>query len=272
MSSDKRYTLPNDIVFDHALQLLQQGQTVTLPIAGRSMEPTLAEGDRIVLAPIHQSPRRGDIVLYRSGSRWMLHRLLRRKGDSALLRGDACPTKERVAFDSLFGVVTHIVHPDGRQLRTHSLRGWLSGRRAMAVNSLRLLLQRYFNRRVRDRLRPLYFVALLLLMWLPMGGVPLDNFVFGIRFDHICHASVYIPCSWFLFRFGKLHGWQPWLLTLCVGALTEGVQYLLPYRGFDINDLAANFLGGTLGWLLLLVVLRRLTPRKSASDASQHSE
>ena len=42
-----------------------------------------------------------------------------------------------------------------------------------------------------------------------------------------------------------------WLLSCAVGLVTEGGQWILPYRGFDINDMVANFIGVSLGWLAL---------------------
>jgi VanZ family protein len=53
----------------------------------------------------------------------------------------------------------------------------------------------------------------------------------------------------------RRYGWL-WLAAMGVAVMTESVQYLLPYRGFDINDLVANFLGVTVGWVALLIVKR----------------
>jgi glycopeptide antibiotics resistance protein len=47
------------------------------------------------------------------------------------------------------------------------------------------------------------------------------------------------------------------LAAVLVGLFTEFVQYLLPYRGFDINDLIANCGGNLIGWLLILSFMRR---------------
>ena len=97
---------------------------------------------------------------------------------------------------------------------------------------------------------------LALLMWAPMGGVPLDNFVLGLRTDHLLHASVFIPCSLFIYDLYK-RKWAVWPTAVAVGVLTESVQALLPYRGFDINDMIANFLGVSLGWAIIMIVKRK---------------
>ena len=99
-----------------------------------------------------------------------------------------------------------------------------------------------------------YFVALLLLMWMPVRtGIPLDNFVFGLRLDHLLHASVYLPCAYFAGGLLNVSRRRAWLYSLLLGVLTESMQYLLPYRGFDINDMLANAVGITVGASLCLL-------------------
>ena len=115
----------------------------------------------------------------------------------------------------------------------------------------------------------LYFVALLLLMWLPLNGVAvLNNYVFGLRADHLLHASVYLPCICFLGRLLPLPAWALWLLSLCIGGVTEVVQYLLPYRGFDVNDLFANAIGVSLGLLPFLLFLRKKSLEKGKTNGT----
>ncbi|MBQ2488712.1 MAG: VanZ family protein [Bacteroidales bacterium] len=115
----------------------------------------------------------------------------------------------------------------------------------------------------------LYFVALLLLMWLPLNGVvALDNYVFGLRADHLLHASVYLPCIYFLGKLVRKPVMALWLLSVGIGLLTEGVQYLLPYRGFDVNDLLANAIGVSLGLFLFLFFLRKKSFEKKKTNGT----
>lgn len=45
-----------------------------------------------------------------------------------------------------------------------------------------------------------------------------------------------------------------WLLTgLLFASATEGLQYFLPYRAFNINDLLANLLGVMVGFAVLIL-------------------
>ena len=96
-------------------------------------------------------------------------------------------------------------------------------------------------------------------MWAPLNGIgiPLDNYILGLRLDHLLHASVFIPCTLFLMDvIGRR--WLVWLAAVAVGLLTEGVQWLLPFRGFDVNDLIANALGVTLGLIVILLIVKKL--------------
>lgn len=100
-------------------------------------------------------------------------------------------------------------------------------------------------------------------MWLPLnGGLILDNFVFGLRADHLLHASVYLPCVFFLRQLFTWPNVWVYACSICIGVFTESVQYLLPYRGFDVNDMLANGIGVTLGLLLLLFLRRKKTSER----------
>lgn len=111
------------------------------------------------------------------------------------------------------------------------------------------------------RLSCAYFAALALLMWLPLNGVvALDNFVFGLRADHLLHASVYLPCFYFLQQLCRGPKGRTYVFALGIGVFTEGVQYFLPYRGFDVNDILANLIGISLGFAVLLFFGRKNLP------------
>lgn len=122
---------------------------------------------------------------------------------------------------------------------------------------------RALGRQGRRRLRPWYFALLAFFMWAPLGGlgIPLDNYIFGLRADHLLHASLFLPCALLLSDLVQRH-WLLWLVCIGVGLLTEGVQWLLPWRGFDVSDLVANAAGVTLGWLVLIAVRRGARRRR----------
>lgn len=231
---------------------LYDGGAVTLLPTGNSMLPTLRGGrDAVTIRAVgNRKLRRGDVVAYVRNDVVVLHRVLHVKGKRLTIRGDAGTQKEYIAEDQVLGVVETIT--DTSTERSSRPRR-LQGEQAMGFNALRCVVRRYFGRQVRLKIAPWYFVVLALLMWLPLGGVALDNFVLGIRMDHLVHASIYVFCTWFLMDQSWLRrGWQIWLFGVLVCVLTESGQYFLPYRSFDINDMAANFLGVSLGWLMVL--------------------
>ena len=112
--------------------------------------------------------------------------------------------------------------------------------------------------RLRRWLAATYLLLLAALMWLPLNGlgIPMDNFVLGIRIDHLYHATVYLPCALMLMPLCRYRRWTAWSIGMLIATTTEFGQWLLPYRGFDINDLIANLLGVTVGALLAFLVTR----------------
>lgn len=237
---------------------LADGQHVRLVLKGRSMTPTLHEGDHIILEPLQGEPTVGDVYLFRILGRHMLHRLVLRRGDTLVMQGDNNYSCEHIAPTDLRGRLVAVQRPGGPERPTDG-RAWRAATRwCMVRSAARRVASRWLSADGRRRLRPWYFGLLAILMWAPLNGlgVPLDNYILGLRADHLLHASVYLPCVFLLKDLFPQRLWLAWLCALPIGLLTESVQYLLPYRGFDINDLVANALGTTLGWLALLISRR----------------
>ena len=58
---------------------------------GRSMTPFIKDGDSVLIKPCSSGVRIGDVVLLRSGDRnLLLHRVIKRKENGIITRGDAC--------------------------------------------------------------------------------------------------------------------------------------------------------------------------------------
>lgn len=263
--SHKPVILPNEIVFAEVEDCIARGERITIPLRGHSMEPLLREGCSITLAPIEKAAEVGDVVLFRNNGTHILHRIVSIKGDRITTQGDNCYSTEETKAADIVARLDKVTLPNKETLSCSSREWARLSRRSLARKRMRNLLHSCLKRKTRKWLSPTYFVLLAILMWAPMGvlGIPLDNFVLGIRLDHLIHASVFIPCALFLMDWilGKESSRWRWLLlwivAILVGITTESGQYLLPYRGFDINDLIANFLGATLGWLLLKIARRR---------------
>ena len=124
------------------------------------------------------------------------------------------------------------------------------------------MAERYFRRYILGNIRWLtgiYLMILLLGSLLPLNnGTSLNNtYIVEVRSDYFLHFLMMLPLPVLLgLTFRQLSG--TWLRVLLLGLLVvvfcEGIQLLIPYRSFNINDMFANGLGAMLGlipaWLL----------------------
>lgn len=250
--------IDNSIFFALAEEQLAAGQRVKMSLRGTSMLPTLREEDVLTLEPLAGEPQVGDVLLFRHGGGHIVHRLVKRDGDIYVMQGDNCYGTETVARRDIVARVVEVTRPDGKVMATESQEWQRVSRRSLCRKGIKNFVIRWLGRKGRRRLRPWYFALLAFLMWAPLNGfgIPLDNYILGLRADHLLHASVFIPCTLFLMDVIDKR-WLVWLAAVCIGLLTEGVQWLLPFRGYDVNDLIANAIGVTLGWLIILAVRKR---------------
>ena len=101
-----------------------------------------------------------------------------------------------------------------------------------------------------------YTALILLIVILPVNSItdsPMnDTYIIHIRLDYLGHILLFLPCL-FLIRLAWPMPFFPLILSgLLFATATEGLQYLLPYRTFNSNDLLANLTGVLLGILLLI--------------------
>ena len=83
--------------------------------AGWSMFPMLRDRrDSIVLYPADRPIRRYDVVLYRSGDSYILHRVLKIYPDHFLIRGDNCFFMENVPRGQILAVLGEFYRGDKR--------------------------------------------------------------------------------------------------------------------------------------------------------------
>ena len=103
----------------------------------------------------------------------------------------------------------------------------------------------------------LYCIVLILLIALPLNTASeLNNItIFQLRGDYFFHILLFLP--WMFFRkvfHIRLLVWL--LLGLLFASATEGLQYLLPWRAFNVNDMAANGMGVLVGSLLFVIYVK----------------
>lgn len=103
-----------------------------------------------------------------------------------------------------------------------------------------------------------YLIAIAYICFASQGGLPsFDGWKFAIPADKVVHFTMFLPFPVLLFYSMEKH--RRWHLILvmgvgCVlGALTELIQALIPYRAADFTDFLADSLGLLCGTLFLWI-------------------
>ena len=106
-----------------------------------------------------------------------------------------------------------------------------------------------------------YLTLLILATVLPLnsaGEALTEHHVLTLRWDYLLHALVYAPLPVLLaWQLKKL--WPAVLLALALATGFELIHAVLPYRGFNVNDLVANSVGVAGGWILTAIA-KKLKP------------
>lgn len=108
---------------------LQKNDFVIWKCKGVSMRPfILGEKDLVILEKIDTTPNPYEVVVYRiheqtesNGDKYVLHRMLRKEGNTYVILGDNCVTLEYVPEDRVIAVMKGIVR-DGKELDLDSLK------------------------------------------------------------------------------------------------------------------------------------------------------
>ena len=84
--------------------LITHGKCV-FPVKGTSMLPLLEQSrDTVVVVPIKERAKKYDVVLYKVGDNYILHRVVKVKKDHYVIWGDNCILKELIPFHDVIGV------------------------------------------------------------------------------------------------------------------------------------------------------------------------
>ena len=79
----------NDEFFSQVLERLEEGLTATIPVKGYSMLPFIRGGkDLVTLEKATGDIKRDDIVLFRIGGRYIMHRVLKAEDGEYDIQGD----------------------------------------------------------------------------------------------------------------------------------------------------------------------------------------
>jgi glycopeptide antibiotics resistance protein len=110
----------------------------------------------------------------------------------------------------------------------------------------------------------IYLVILVLGMVLPIGNnaesTLVNTYIIELRLDYLIHVAVFLPLiSLLSLSLGTKTGlWvRVFLLGLIIVLFCEGVQMLLSYRTFNINDLLASGAGALIGVIPAIIIWKR---------------
>lgn len=117
--------IANDILIPELARLLKEEKEVRFTPSGNSMRPFIeGEKDSVVLAPLNNPPRKGDILLARvqvaDRKTFVLHRVLRvekyEQETIFVLQGDGnLQGEEKCAKEDIIGIVKRIEYPSGKR-------------------------------------------------------------------------------------------------------------------------------------------------------------
>ena len=116
--------MENPALFQHVFSVLQQDKHVIFYVRGNSMYPLLHnKKDKVLLtSPGNKDLTPGDIVLFRFGDQYKLHRIIRKENDLFVMRGDNCAITqcETVHSSEILGVVKRIIQQNNTYIENTS--------------------------------------------------------------------------------------------------------------------------------------------------------
>lgn len=116
-------SIPNDIFFTWIESDILEGKSVQFRVKGNSMIPLLRNGrDKVLLSPCRKKELKPmDVVLFKYGGKYVLHRIIKRDGARLYIQGDGSfVAKEECCLDDVVGKVEAIIRPSGNMISVDS--------------------------------------------------------------------------------------------------------------------------------------------------------
>ena len=109
--------LPTNEILRDLIQLVNEGQRVTLPVKGNSMLPFIIGGKESVELVKPNTVAVGDVVLaWINSCRFMVHRIIKIDGDQVQLMGDGNLTGDEYCYLSdVKAYAEYVIAPDGKR-------------------------------------------------------------------------------------------------------------------------------------------------------------
>jgi hypothetical protein len=110
-------------LFSEAKGFLSKGENIIMRGCGNSMNPYLRAGtDAVVLSPYNpEDLQAGVIVLFSYYGKYLLHRIIGRKGACLVIQGDGvCKNTEIVPAQDIIAIVQTVVRSNGKEVSVQS--------------------------------------------------------------------------------------------------------------------------------------------------------
>ena len=117
-----KLVINNDEFFGRVISLLEEGKEVTIPVKGFSMLPFIrGEKDLVILRKPDRDLSVDDIVLFRYGGRYVMHRIIAMEGGKIVIRGDGVlQNTERVTRADICALATKVLRRGKRAVDPYS--------------------------------------------------------------------------------------------------------------------------------------------------------
>ena len=144
--SHERMLIANDLLFRVVKELVDERKSVMIKPTGNSMLPFIRGGlDNVVLKVPDRELEAGDIVLFKTGERYIIHRICKIEGERITAMGDGnLNAKEQFSRSDVIGIVTEIVKDGGRHVKPGKATLWrtlLPARRILLAFYKRVILR-----------------------------------------------------------------------------------------------------------------------------------
>lgn len=112
MPQDNKMQNETSLYFrEMAKAVLSAGAHIAFRAGGASMSPFIRDNETVIIEPLTRTLRTGDIILFEAESRQLLlHRIVKKKRDGYVTRGDAtCHEDCPVPHSAVLGRAVHVV-------------------------------------------------------------------------------------------------------------------------------------------------------------------
>lgn len=144
----EQMSIPNKVYFEEICRHIQQKRGVKVRIKGRSMEPFLKDGKDFVVfnaLPDGHRFRKGELLLFIYGDRYIVHRIHRIKGHTLYMKGDHQNHWEIIHTDDVRAWGSCVEFANGRRVHSLSLL-WKMLYLRSRINRLRKNIHHFIKR------------------------------------------------------------------------------------------------------------------------------